>query len=69
MDGDLVIQNIKLQFDKYLKEQKSNNIGERFDMVADCQVKDSGRIEFYPKMIESVYQFLVANSRYKEIMF
>jgi len=42
---------------KYLNENKQHNTGNVFKI-------DHG-IEFYPKMIESLYKFLLKNAKYK----
>ena len=49
------------QFEKYLRQEKRNNMEDRFLI--------DGRIELYPKMIESLYQFLLQNDNYKEVEF
>lgn len=52
---------MKIQFDQYLKEKKAYNTG---DVV---EIKD--KIELHPKMIESLYEFLLENNKYKKIRF
>jgi len=44
-----------------LKEKKAYNTG---DVV---EIKD--KIELHPKMIESLYEFLLENNKYKKIRF
>ena len=61
VDGDLVVYNMKLHFDRYLKENKLNNVGKSY-LIND-------EIEIWPKMIESLYEFLLRNNRYKEVVF
>ena len=52
---------MKIQFDKYLIENKVKNPSNIFTI--------DQKIHFYPKMIESLYEFLLENDKYKEIKF
>lgn len=52
---------MNVQFDKYLKENKIKQTSETF--------KINEKIEFYPKMIESLYKFLLNNKKYKKVEF
>ena len=52
---------MNVQFDKYLKENKVKYAGETFTI--------NDQIEFYPKMIESLYKFLLNNPKYKTVEF
>jgi len=49
------------QFMKYLIENKQNNATDVF--------KIDDKIDFYPKMIESLYKFLLQNTKCKEVQF
>ena len=49
------------QFMKYLNENKQKNTTNVY--------KIDNKIEFYPKMIESLYKFLIQNAKYKEVQF
>jgi len=44
---------------KYLNENKQKNTTNVFRIY--------DKIEFYPKMIESLYKFLLQNAKYKEV--
>jgi len=57
VEGDLVVMDIKEHFDKYLVDIKKLNIGNV--LVID------GEIEIWPKMIESLYQFMLENDSYE----
>jgi len=46
---------------KYLNENKRKNITDVYRIDDD--------IEFYPKMIESLYMFLLQNAKYKQVQF
>ena len=61
VEGDLVVMDIKEHFDKYLVDIKKLNIGNV--LVID------GEIEIWPKMIESLYQFMLENDSYEQIVF
>ena len=52
---------MKIQFDKYLIENKVKN-------PSNILTIDQ-KIHFYPEMIESLYEFLLENNKYKEIKF
>lgn len=62
MNGDLVIYSIKHEFEKYLEEAKFNSCDRTVVRIYD-------EIEFYPRMIESLYQFLLENREYGELVF
>jgi len=46
-----------LQFNNYLNNKRLDNTKEIF--------KIDDEIEFYPKMIESIYRFLIENNKYE----
>jgi len=59
--GDLVIADMKKQFEKYLLQLKDKQ-STSFLMVNDD-------IEFWPKMIKPLYLFMLENEKYEEIVF
>ena len=61
LNGNLVIANMNILFAKYLKGLKEKQTGKVLSL--------NNEIEFWPKMIESLYLFLLENEKYGEIIF
>ena len=61
LNGDIVFYGMGKQFGKYLEARKLKDTGDT--------IRVNDEIELWPRMIESLYMFLLSNEQYKNVQF
>ena len=70
---------MKETFEKYLRDKAASSMGDIWtgvqrskidsDSIHNYVLRIDDKIEFHPKMIEALYDFLLKNARYNKIIF